>query len=408
MVLHPKSELTLEDIEVIKTFTKNQLIQRAVSQSGGTAADYVIREIVPGDKGGSPADFVDLDMAHPVASNCQYWGLDAADQTADTLDNWLESQTIDDGKWLGFTGMFDLCPQPSASASATSVHVSHPPMNTISRILFKRGGSPIAYWDTQAVYAQEEAVVGFTDEPPFFDQNITPQIQTVVNEASLDKPLGLRGYMVERTGTINPVDHMGKPVSGAIGGFEPVQEVPLSKIASIKATVRAGLTEMAMRDSVISSPDDALIMEALVGDPDATGDTDIYMTNETAWDAGNMMYAVDASDLTALALTNIIDASSNYNKLADNVYVGIYGVTDNSAFPKMSSVRFKRSSSVLDFWHVQHMYAYRYPAGITERPIYFNQNDSLKIEINVRTAVDYFPVFKTMILMNKANRIGGA
>ena len=125
-----------------------------------------------------------------------------------------------------------------------------------------------------------------------------------------------------------------------------------------------------------------------------------------------MMWAVDASDLTQYALSNIIDAGANYNKLADNVYVGIYGLTDNTNFPNLNAVRFKRSSSVLDFWHVQHMYAYRYVAGVTERPVYFNQNDSLKIEIRLGLATanvtDYFPVFKTMILMNKANRIGGA
>jgi len=405
MVLHPANELTLEDIEHVKMFVKSQLIQRAVTQGGGTVADYVVREMVPGDKGGSPADFVDLDMANPTVNNIQYWQLGAGDQTADTLTNWLESQTIDDGKWLGFTGMFDLCPQ----AKVTADGVGGAPMNTISRIQFKRGGSPISYWDTQAIYAQQDAVVGFTDEPPFFDQNVTPQIQTVVNEATIDKPLGLRGYMVERTGTINPVDNMGRPVSGILGGFEPIQEIPLAKIAAIKANVRAGLTEMALRDSVIQSPDEALVMEALVGADDASGDVDMYMTNANVYDVGHMMYAIDSADLTTLALTNIIDAGSGFNKLEDNVYVGIYGITDNTNFPKLNAVQFKRSSSVIDFWHVQHMYAYPNPAGITERPIFFNQNDSLKVEIRVSDVVqDYFPVFKTMVLMNKSNRIGGA
>jgi len=405
MVLHPANELTLEDIEHVKMFVKSQLINRAVTQGGGTVADYVIREIVPGDKGGSPADFVDIDMVNPVETNCQYWGLDAADQTADTLDNWLESQTVDDGKWLGFTGMFDTCPQ----AKVTADGVGGAPMNTISRIQFKRGGSPIAIWDTQAVYAQQNAVVGFTDEPPFFDQNVTPMIQTVVNEASIDKALGLRGYMVERTGTINPVDNMGRPVSGVLGGFEPIQEVPQAKIAAIKANVRAGLIEMALRDSVIQTPEEALVMEVLVGDPTATDDVDVYLDNATAWDAGHMMWAIDSTALTTLALSNIIDVSSSYNKLEDNIYVGIYGLTDNTNFPKLNAVQFKRSSTVLDFWHVQHMYAYQNPAGITERPIFFNQNDSLKIEIRVGDTVqDYFPVFKSMILMNKSNRIGGA
>ena len=407
MVLHPKSELTLEDIEHVKTFVKSQLIQRAVTQGGGTVADYVVREIVPGDKDGSPADFVDLDMKTPTVANIQYWQLGAGDQTTDTLDNWLESQTIDDGKWLGITGMFDLCPQAALPLDA----VGGAPMNTISRIMFKRGGSPIAYWGTEAIYAQQDAVVGFTDEPPFFDQNVTPQIQTVVSEDGIDKALGLRGYMVERTGTINPVDHMGRPVSGVLGGFEPVQEVPLAKIAAIKANVRAGLIEMALRDSVIQSPDEALVMEALVGDPSASGDVDIYLEESAHWSAaaGSMMWGIDATLLTTLALSNIIDSASSYNKLEDNIYVGIYGLTDNTNFPKLNAVQFKRSSTVLDFWHVQHMYAYENPAGVTERPIFFNQNDSLKIEIRLSDTVqDYFPVFKTMVLMNKSNRIGGA
>ena len=408
MVLHPANELTVEDIEHVKMFVKSQLIQRAVTQGGGTVADYVIREIVPGDKDGSPADFVDLDLKTNDIANSQYWALSGTDQTADTLASWLNSQTIDDGKWLGFTGMFDLCPQ----AKITSDGTGGAPMNTISRIMFKRGGSPISIWDTQAVYAQQEAVVGFTDEPPFFDQNVTPMISTVVNEDSIAKPLGLRGYMVERTGTINPVDHMGRPVSGVLGGFEPLQEVPQAKVAAIKANVRAGLIEMAMRDSVIQSPEEALIMETLVGDATSTEDVDIHIENSATWDAGNMMWAVDAGILTQIALSNIIESGSGYNKLDDNIYVGIYGITDNTNFPKMNAVQFKRSSTVLDFWHTQHMYAYQNPAGITERPIFFNQNDSLKLEIRLGVAtaqlIDTFPVFKSLVLMNKSNRIGGA
>jgi len=417
-MLHPRNELSYNDLDYMKKYAKAKALERAVTQGKGDPSEYIVREIVPGDKGGSPADFCDLDMANPVATNCQYWGLDASDQTSDTYANWLASQTIDDGKWMVFTGYFDLCPQMNVMADG----VGGAPLNTHSRIQFLRGGSPISVWGTQAVYSQQEAVVGFSDELVFFDQNITPQIKNVVNEATIDKPIGLRGYLVEKRGTINPVDHFrkqisyeetimigGKPYPVPLGGFEPIQEVSLEKVNSVKERVRSGLIAMAMRDGAIDSPDEALIMEILVGDPGATEDVDLYLSNANAYDAGHMMWAIDAAELTTLALSNIQDESSGYNKVADNTYLGFYGLTDNTNIPKLNAVEFMNSSTVLDFWHVQHMYAYKYPAGISERPIFYDQNDKIILKIRVSdTAQDYFPVFKGMVCINKANRIGGA
>jgi len=417
-MLHPRNELSYNDLDYMKKYAKAKALERAVTQGKGDPSEYVVREIVPGDKGGSPADFCDLDMANPVATNCQYWGLDAADQTSDTYTNWLASQTIDDGKWMVFTGYFDLCPQMKIPADG----VGGAPLNTHSRIQFLRGGSPISVWGTQAVYSQQEAVVGFSDELVFFDQNITPQIKNVVNEATIDKPIGLRGYLVEKRGTINPVDHFkkqisyeetimigGKPYPVPLGGFEPIQEVSIEKVTAIKERVRSGLIAMAMRDGAIDSPDEALIMEILVGDPSATEDVDLYLSDANAYDAGHMMWAIDAAELTTLALSNIQDESSGYNKVADNTYLGFYGLTDNTNIPKLNAVEFMNSSTVLDFWHVQHIYAYRNPAGISERPIFYDQNEKIVIKIRVSdTAQDYFPVFKGMVCINKANRIGGA
>ena len=422
-MLDPVSDLPLEVIEQRKKYARAIALYRATTQGKGAPGDYIVREIVPGDKTNAN-DFCDLDMKNPVESGAQYWGLDASDQTSDTATDWLESQTIADGQWLVFTGMFDLCPVANAPADG----VGGAPNNTVSRVIFKRGGSPILIWETELAYAQGDAVVAFGDELALFDQNIVPQIQTIVNEATIDKPFGLRGYLVEKRGTINPLDHLDKPVvptetmmidpdgSGARplpvppGGFEPIQETPLSKIAAIKEKCRNGLLAMAMRDGAISSPDDALIMEMLVGSPSASSDTDLYLTDaNTEYDAGIMMYALDASEQTTLQLKRLTDATADYNAIPDLTYAAVFGMADNTNIPKLNAVRFKVSDTVLDFWHVQHMYAYKHPSGITERPIFYGQNKKAVIEVRCGdTAQDIFPVFRTMILMNKANRIGGA
>lgn len=421
-MLHPRNELSYADVNSLKKYAKAVALHRAVTQGKGDPSEYIVREIVPGDTG-SPADFCDLDMVNPVAANCQYWTLAAGDQTTDTYDNWLESQTVADGQWMVFTGYFDLCPQMNVIADA----VGGAPLNTHSRVQFLRGGSPISVWETQQLYAQQDAVVGFTDEPVFFDQNITPQIKNVVNEATISKPIGLRGYLVEKRGTINPVDQFKKQLSyeetimvdlgdgmGPIslpvplGGFEPRQEMALDQISAIKERTRDGLISMALRDGAIGSPDEALVMEVLVGDPSVTEDVDLYLSDATAYDAGNMMWAIDSAELVTLALHNIQDESSGYNKVADNTYLGFYGLTDNTNVPKMNAVEFMNSSTVLDFWHVQHMYAYQYPAGYSERPVFYDQNDKIILKIRVSdTAQDIFPVFKGMVCINKANRIGG-
>ena len=436
-MLDPASDLPLEVIEMRKKYAKAIALHAAMAVTDGSLPDdYIVREIVPGDKTNA-VDFCDLDMETPVVANCQYWGLDAADQTANTAKDWLESQTIDSGKWMVFTGMFDQCPV----ANKTNDGVGGAPLNTLSRIIFKRGGSPILLWDTQLTYAQGEAVVGFGSELAMFEQNITPQIQTIVNEATIDKPFGLRGYLIERRGTINPLDHFDKqivptetmmidpgdgrgarPLPVPLGGFEPIQETPLAKIAAIKQKCVDGLVAMAVRDNAIDEPafpgavpDDALIMEILVGSPAASSDTDVYLTDAgTEYDsgataAGNMMYALDASEQTTLQLKRLTDATAEYNAIPKLTYAAIFGMTDNTNIPKLNAVRFKVSDTVLDFWHVQHMYAYKNPSGITERPIFYGQNKKAVIEVRCGdTAMDIFPVFRTMILMNKSNRIGGA
>lgn len=425
-MLDPVSELPLEVIEQRKKYARAITLFRAMNsvKGGGLPEEYIVREIVPGDKTNAH-DFCDLDFETPVEANSQYWGLDASDQVANTATDWLESQTIADGQWMVFTGMFDLCPVANVPADG----VGGAPLNTLSRIDFKRGGSPILKWDTQSVYAQGGAVVGFGDELAIFEHNVTPQIQTTVNEATIDKPVGLRGYLIEKRGTINPLDHFDKaitpnemmvidpgdgrgarPLPVPLGGFEPVQETPLEKIAAIKQKCVNGLMEMALRDGAINTPDEALIMETLVGSPDASSDTDVYLTNANSeYNTGIMMYALDSSEQTTLQLSRLTDATADYNAIPDLTYAAIFGMTDNTNIPKLNAVRFKVSDTVLDFWHVQHMYAYKNPAGITERPIFYGQSKKATIEVRCGdTAQDIFPVFRTMILMNKSNRIGGA
>lgn len=407
MVMFHSEERTVEDVMALKQEIKNELVRRAVEQGGGSADQYVIRETVAGDKDGSPADFVDLDIVTPVASNCQYWGLDETDQgTAGDLTAWLTSQTVDDNTWMSFFGFFDNAPR--SRAPITDVFINSP-MNDLSRLSFTRGGGTTGVWEVEQVYCYNSSgVTGFNDEPVFFDQNQTPQIKTCTNYegTAVDKPFGLRNYLVERRGTINPVDHMGKSVGGSLGGIEPVQELSRAKVEAIKTMVRSNLVAMAVKDRVISSEEEAIIMEPLVGGEAATDDTDMYF--EDTYVAGHQMYAVDDDELTADTLSNVIDTSANYKKLADNVYMGIYGVADNSAFPTMNALRFKISDSVLDFWHVQHGYAYPQMNMMTDRPLYFSQNDPLKIEINCRVKSDYFPVIKALFLISKDNRLGGA
>ena len=431
-MLDPVSDIPLEVLEMRKKYAKAIALHTAMAVTEGSSpSDYIVREIVPGDKTNA-VDFCDLDMKTPVEANCQYWGLDAADQTTNTASDWLESQTIDSGKWMVFTGMFDQCPVANVPADG----VGGAPLNTVSRVTFKRGGSPILIWGTQLAYAQGDAVVAFGSELAMFEQNITPQIQTIVNEATIDKPFGLRGYLIEKRGTINPLDHFDKqivpneamtidpgdgmgarPLPIPLGGFEPIQETPLAKIAAIKQRCIDGLVAMAVRDNAIDAPsvpgtvpNDALIMEVLVGSPTASSDNDVYLTNaNTEYAAGIMMYALDASEQTTLQLSRITDATADYNAIPKLTYAAIFGMADNTNIPKLNAVRFKVSDTVLDFWHVQHMYAYKNPSGITERPIFYGQNKKAVIEVRCGdTEQDIFPVFRTMILMNKSNRIGGA
>ena len=184
----------------------------------------------------------------------------------------------------------------------------------------------------------------------------------------------------------------------------PLAELPKDLKLAARANCEAKIIENMLRQGIVDSPDKVAIRELVVGDQSNAADfTDLDV--RTAQTTGMQFWAEDAADLTANTLSSVLAAGE---KVPDNKVVGIYGFFDlTPGGSDLTSIRLKRGSDVLDFWQVEHCYAYTEEiGGMTFRVTDFNpvsrsyeykpyaviygQNDSIDIEMCFKTASDKF------------------
>ena len=386
-MIHPKQELTLNDINRIKQTTKGMLLNKAMNANPGTKPnDWILREIAAG--GGTPTDFKDVAFATPAAAGDEHWQISTTDQgTANDLTNWLASgTTVADNTWIGVFGGFDMAPH---SIPAITDIFTNAPSASLNNMQFKRGNSVLDYWQLEQAYMYPE-VSWFSDRPVIWEQNESIQWKTGSGYVGAIKSVGLRGYVCERNGM-----RISPEIGGLIGGLDPIQELSTDEITGVKNQVINELTRRAIRDNIVKNKHELCFRDVQIGDTAASDHVDIY--TKTTQLAGLEGWAIDDDDLTAGDLSQFVSGTTNYNAIKDKTYVGFYGWADKNMFGDIAAIQFGKGGANIDWWQVEHCYAYKNPGGITKRPIYYDQNDLIKLYINPKTKTDKFVVLRGIV-----------
>lgn len=362
--------------------------QKLLSVVGGNPNDWVLREIVGGDRVNA-TDWTDLDFANPTTSGSEHWEISTTDQgTAGDLTNWLTTGTqISTKQHLAILGMFDN--NPLSTPPITDVF-----KNTISgslnRMKFLRSGICLDYWDVHPVYAYQN-VVGISDKITLYKEDDYVQIKTCSHHVGNVQYVGLRGYTLEPYGThIKPTDWNGMPVGGILGGIDPVQELLPEQIEMNDAQAIADLMRLALKEKIGKTPEDICIRRILTGDSGATDEVDIYQKDSQL--AGQESWAQDDDEITAGDLSNIMDTAAAYKKVPSKKCLVFTGFTDRSAISALTAIQFEDGSGPKDFWGVEHCYSYGNDVvkGVTKRHVFYKQDDTIKISMNFRTKMDHF------------------
>lgn len=187
MTAEPIALLTTQEIRAAQEKTKALLIQAATLAYGNSSDDWVVREVVIGDKDAA-TDFCDLDVKTVAVAGMEEFRQDSGDLTAYNLSSVLVAgEQVDRKQFVGFYGVID---DPSANLDA---------------VAFVRGGNRIGYWHTQLAHAfQNHHPMLIAHEPVIFKENDSIDVQMMfrpyASTTMCDHSAKLLGYVVEAVG----------------------------------------------------------------------------------------------------------------------------------------------------------------------------------------------------------------
>lgn len=395
-MLHPVDELTPEFIMEVKRRTKQALVAKAIKQHGGTKpTDWICREVVYCDSVGT--DFYDIEPKTTWSTGIPAWVIDTTDLgTADDLSAITKAgETVDDDKYIGFFGCFDIVGVPAEAVgiigSSGTLADNPPATGVINFVQFIRGSSVLDQWATDQLYGYQN-MMGITDRPVLFDQTEKLQIKVCATDVATDLSFGFRGFICERVGDVlSPDIDINDPLAG---GLHPVQELTKAEMFRIKSKVEARLYQLVVEDglckSIPQAMDEYVIREVLIGDGNNATDYIDLDTGTALAVTGLQTPVFDSADMTAGDLKNVLGTYINSGKVRDRAYIGIYGMYDKSTNPCVIGVDFSDGSARKDFWQPEHVYAYHegIVSALTDRPIYFKQNTPIKLGLDVKVARD--------------------
>jgi len=320
---------------------------------------------------------------------------------ANELSSVTESgKQIDDNKWIGFYGYFDVAPEEGLVETAEN---KFPMAGNATAVEFKRGSSVLDLWKVSPLYVQEE-VVGFTDTPVIYEEN---EAYDILVNATVEEDIhaGLRGYTCETLGQghLNPTLSMNVDARATRGvssvgqlsaseqintvmraGIDPTQEMTTEQIGRLFDRAKLGLYSMIVEDggakSIAEAKKNYYIRHFNAGD-DTAVDTYIDVDLTGAGDNTEHWVETHGTPLTQGDLKNIFATGETIN---DKNYVAIFGMADRTPNSALLSVAPGDSGGNLDFYDVQHLYPYHSEIrGFTQRIAYYKQNAAISYKMNV-------------------------
>lgn len=406
-MIYPKSDLTIKRIHDIKDTTKRALLEKATNGWKKPVTDFVLREVVWGET--ACTDVYDMIPADRVGSaGIPAWGFDSSDLVINNLKSVVEAgSTVDDNKWIGIYGWFDVTPEEGLAATSEIA-------GNATAVQFKRGSSVLDLWKLSHLYAHDE-VVGFTDTPIIWEENESYDVLINVTEDADLWGCGLRGYVCESVGLghLNPspsMDVMARATRGVSSvaqlpqseqidmvmraGMDPVAEMSQEEISRLYTRAKLGLytliVESGEANSISEAKRDYYIRHFHAAD-DTMVDTYLDVDLSSTSGAARADCYANASDIsTAGDLTNMFGTGQTVN---DRDFVALFGMIDRTTNSSLLEIAPGDSGGNLDFCDVQHLYAYHDDIrGYTQRITYYRQNAAIAYKVSVGVVRDNYVV----------------
>lgn len=388
--LEPIQEMHVTEVMALKEQLATYLVNRAIAQDGGTAADYCVREVVLGDDSADASlgnGWIDLGIKTEATDNSQAWLQDAGDLTADDLSNVLTANyEINSHNWLGFYGIADLCPQPAYLKGTTTGQIA--PVGALAGIRFQTTSSfTKAYWHTEKLYGYSNPV-GICRTPITYDAETKIAIQMQFTEATLDKQVALRGLLCEpwirvNKGQFRKPDIVPDLSSTDFGRMwiDPFAELTIDEINRRKQNAADAALNLAIKVDG-GSKEDYIIRDWVAGDESDATD---FVDNDfkTASITGLEHWAQDAGDLTANQPSSIFASNDAVNK---GKYLAVYGFLDRSPNPDLYAIHLLRGAQRIGAWHVEHCYGRGPAGGLANEPILYQENDIVDVQMTFKDA----------------------
>lgn len=360
------------------------------ARSNDPSADWIAREVFPGDDDG--ADFNDLDWkSTPAPTDYVGWLQDSSDLTADEYSSIFSTgERLNDDTVIIWYGLQDMSPQSTVDTRANTG--GNAGRGALSSIRFNRGSSDIDIWGTEHLYTNEN-VVGFTDRVVQYLEKQDIDLQMRFTDDDSNKHIGLRGYLFEKAGKqMNPKTWTGGNYRTSTEwewGVDPVQELTTKEIWQKKKDAKHNLIQKLMDMGVINSPSEAVVREVVFGDSaNATDFVDLdYNTSATS---GLTDQRIDSSDLTQDQFSSILATNE---KVPENKAISFLGFWDKDTNPSLKKIRFRDGSSDKQVFEVEHCYGYRddYIEGMFARPARYEEKEIIDPQFAFHDAsIDHF------------------
>jgi hypothetical protein len=397
-MLIPYQDLSRAQIEQLKVATKRELVRRAAKELNVKPKALIIRDLMWGDSDGTLGNgFVDMGFDADQTANGVFWGQDATSfGTANDYDD-ISITTgtfseVQDGRFYGFYGAGEL--QNKGGVLTGPQTGTMPSMGSILGVKFKTGGKTKDLWNTETLYGRGIDVSGFSFDvnpngelkpsPVIYEENNPITVQMMSSEVTLDKFFALRGYVVEKwTNRVSATPFTQNDRWASDLTTDPAAELTsFQKSELFRRTLHTlyelGKVKFKLWSNLSHRP------FIIADESDATERTHVDVDNRTAATTGIESYAQDATDLTTMILSSVVNDGE---EIDDGKWSGIWGFTDRTPNPDLHYMALLWGENRIGINHVETCYLYHEEAGgFFRTPYIFPENTPIDWQIACRLA----------------------
>ena len=167
-----------------------------------------------------------------------------------------------------------------------------------------------------------------------------------------------------------------------MGLIIPVQELTVSEIRAIRDVAKEEAFRILQRKGVVSSMDECVFRQPVLGDSTSTDFRDID-ERATVAVAGAQEWLIDSSLLTAGDLSSVLVAGETVN---DDTAIVFYGFANLGGDKDCIAIQFKKGAKTLSYWNLELLHAYNDKViGYTQDGMAsYGPNDVIDIKMMLR------------------------